>query len=160
MSTHERRHVFVTTFLVLAFGLATGGPVGGSAPGSRGTHDGTVPGGYPGADGEAVAAAARGNPHRPTGPIAGLGRTALSFDGNDDYVLIRNFAGLPTKTMTAAAWICVTQHKSYNRILSHKWVGNGWNLFTDGSGVARFGVGQDNSDFAASKIIFRNLPWV
>lgn len=30
-----------------------------------------------------------------------------------------------------------------------------WNLYTDGAGVARFGIGQNNLDYTASKIIFR-----
>ena len=48
------------------------------------------------------------------------------------------------EAITAAAWIRVAKHKSFNRIASHEWVHWGWNLYTDGSGVARFGVGQDN----------------
>jgi len=92
---------------------------------------------------------------RPIGPVAGLARTALRFDGRDDYALVRDFTGLPTSAMTAAAWVKVSLHKSYNRILSHKWVGHGWNLYTDGAGVARFGIGQNNLDYTASKIIFR-----
>ena len=31
-----------------------------------------------------------------------------------------------------------------------------WNLYTDGSGVARFGIGQNNADFAAAKILLRD----
>lgn len=62
---------------------------------------------------------------RPIGPVAGLARTALRFDGRDDYALVRDFTGLPTSAMTAAAWVKVSLHKSYNRILSHKWVGHG-----------------------------------
>eukprot|EP00959_Pyramimonas_sp_CCMP1952_P300369 6282526-Pyramimonas_sp.AAC.1 len=106
MFSHDGSHALVVAIMVMACGLAAGGPIGGSAPGYHGTHDGTVPGAYPGVDGESVAAAASGNMYRPIGPVAGLGRTALSFDGNDDYAVIRSFAGLPTKTMTAAAWIC------------------------------------------------------
>lgn len=50
----------------------------------------------------------------------------------------------------------MAKHKSFNRIASHEWVHWGWNLYTDASGVARFGVGQDNKDFAAGRMIFRN----
>jgi hypothetical protein len=40
-----------------------------------------------------------------------------------------------------AGWIRVAKHKSFNRIASHEWVHWGWNLYTDASGVARFGIG-------------------
>jgi hypothetical protein len=97
--------------LVLActLGLAVAGPIGGSAPG-RMTHDGSVPGGYPSVDGGFSAGAIGDtNTQRLLGPVAGLGRTALAFDGKDDFALVRSFGGLPKKTMTAAAWICIKQ---------------------------------------------------
>ncbi|KAK3288926.1 hypothetical protein CYMTET_3613, partial [Cymbomonas tetramitiformis] len=138
------------------------GKIGGSAPGTRsnlGGPDGTVPAAYPPNDGSggylASTGQGRGSPGRAAGPVAGVGLTALELDGVDDYALVRDFKGLPTSVISAGAWISVTHHKSYNRILSHEWVSWGWNLYTDGGGVAHFGIGQNNVDYAASKIIFR-----
>ena len=87
---------------------------------------------------------------------AGVGKTALSFDGRNDYALVREFRGLPTTRITVAAWIKVSRHKSYSRILSHEWIGWGWNLYCDGAGLVRFGIGQNNKDFAAGRIIFKD----
>ena len=70
--------------------------------------------------------------------------------------VVRDAKQLPTTRITVAGWIRVAKHKSFNRIASHEWVHWGWNLYTDASGVARFGVGQDNKDFAAGRMIFRN----
>eukprot|EP00899_Mesostigma_viride_P004441 jgi/Mesvir1/13999/Mv02851-RA.3 len=89
-------------------------------------------------------------------PVAGEGRTALLFDGQDDMAVTRNFRGLPSSTITVYAWVNVARHKSYSRIMSHEWVNWGWNLYLDTNGVARFGIGQDNKDFTASRILFRN----
>ena len=89
-------------------------------------------------------------------PAAGAGKYALLFDGVDDYVAVRDAKHLPTSQITVAGWIRVAKHKSFNRIASHEWVHWGWNLYTDASGVARFGIGQDNNDFAANRRVFRN----
>jgi len=72
-----------------------------------------------------AATATDGGNRLPIGPVASLAKTALQFDGDDDFALVRQCKSLPTKTLTAAAWVRVTHHKSYNRILSHKWVGFG-----------------------------------
>lgn len=87
---------------------------------------------------------------------AGWAGTALRFDGIDDYALVREFQGLPHNEMSVVGWVKVHRHKTYNRIMSHEWVNWGWNLYSDGNGVVRFGIGQDNHDFAAGKIIFRD----
>ena len=87
---------------------------------------------------------------------AGVAKSGLLFDGRNDYALVRNFRNLPETRITVAAWIKVYKHKSFSRILSHEWIGWGWNLYTDGTGIVRFGIGQDNKDFAAGRIIFRD----
>ena len=79
----------------------------------------------------------------------------MDFDGVDDYVLVRTCKGLPTATISVGAWVHVSKHKAYNRVMSHEWVNWGWNLYVDGNGVVRFGIGQDNKDFAAGKLIYR-----
>uniref|UniRef100_A0A061SAT3 Glycosyl transferase n=1 Tax=Tetraselmis sp. GSL018 TaxID=582737 RepID=A0A061SAT3_9CHLO len=86
---------------------------------------------------------------------AGEAATALQFDGIDDYALVRDFQGLPHTEITVCGWVNVHKHKTYSRIMSHEWVNWGWNFYVDGNGVIRFGIGQDNHDFAAGKIIFR-----
>lgn len=50
--------------------------------------------------------------------------------------------GLPQNEMSVAGWVKVHRHKTYNRIMSHEWVNWGWNLYADGNGVVRFGIGQ------------------
>lgn len=87
---------------------------------------------------------------------AGAAKSALSFDGRNDYALIEDFKHLPNARITVAAWIKVYRHKSFSRVLSHKWINWGWNLYADGAGVVRFGIGQNNTDFAAGRIIFRD----
>ena len=88
-------------------------------------------------------------------PVAGEQQLAMDFDGVDDYVLVRTCKGLPTATISVGAWVHVSKHKAYNRVMSHEWVNWGWNLYVDGNGVVRFGIGQDNKDFAAGKLIYR-----
>lgn len=87
---------------------------------------------------------------------AGMAKSALSFDGRNDFALIQEFNNLPQTRITVAAWIRVSRHKSFSRILSHEWIGWGWNLYCDGAGLVRFGIGQNNKDFAAGRIIFKN----
>ncbi|QDZ22339.1 LamGL domain-containing protein [Chloropicon primus] len=87
---------------------------------------------------------------------AGVGKSGLSFDGRNDFALVREFKNLPRTRITVAAWIKVARHKSYSRILSHEWISWGWNLYCDGAGLVRFGIGQDNKDFAAGRIIFKD----
>lgn len=79
-----------------------------------------------------------------------------AFDGVDDYIIARNVRGLPSQTISACAWVFLNTHKSFNRIVSHEWINWGWNLYTDAQGVARFGIGKDNKDFSAGKVIFLN----
>ena len=87
---------------------------------------------------------------------AGPAKSGLRFDGRNDFALVREFKNLPSTRITVCAWIKVQRHKSFSRILSHEWIGWGWNLYTDGAGLVRFGIGQDNKDFAAGRIIFKN----
>ena len=134
-----------------ALGAGAGGGVRGQEQAWLGDPDGSLPGAYPHAGG---AGGFRGNAS-PL-PAAGPGGTAMYFDGVDDYALVREFRGLPSSHMSVSAWVKVAQHKSYNRILSHEWVQWGWNFYCDGAGVMRFGIGQDNKDFAAGRIVFRD----
>jgi len=110
------------------------------------------------AGGYEAASAALSDIYIANSPVLAAGRsgTALRFDGIDDYALVRDFQGLPHNEMTVCGWVKVHRHKTYNRIMSHEWVNWGWNLYSDGNGVVRFGIGQDNFDFAAGKIIFRD----
>ena len=87
---------------------------------------------------------------------SGSGKCALRFDGRNDFALVREFKHLPSNRITVAAWIKVHRHKAFSRILSHEWIGWGWNLYCDGAGLVRFGIGQDNKDFAAGRIVFKN----
>lgn len=50
--------------------------------------------------------------------------------------------GLPHTAISVCGWVKVHRHKTYNRIMSHEWVNWGWNLYADGNGVVRFGIGQ------------------
>ena len=79
-----------------------------------------------------------------------------AFDGVDDYIIARDVRGLPSRTISACAWVFVNRHKSFNRIVSHEWINWGWNLYTDTQGVARFGIGKENKDFSAGKVLFLN----
>ncbi|GAQ77848.1 hypothetical protein KFL_000040480 [Klebsormidium nitens] len=81
---------------------------------------------------------------------------ALCFDGKDDFVHIQDFQGLPRHQITVAAWVKIRRHRNWNRIVSHNWITNGWNLFTDGSGVAHFGIGLQNKDYASARITHRD----
>ena len=79
-----------------------------------------------------------------------------AFDGVDDYIIARDVRGLPSRTISACAWVFVNRHKSFNRIVSHEWINWGWNLYTDTQGVARFGIGKENKDVSAGKVLFLN----
>ena len=39
--------------------------------------------------------------------------------------------------------------------MTHAWIGDGWNLYTDASGVARFAIGQGHDDFGTGRVVFR-----
>lgn len=54
--------------------------------------------------------------------------------------------GLPHHQVSVCGWVKVHRHKTYNRIMSHEWVNWGWNLYVDGNGVMRFGIGQVMAD--------------
>lgn len=93
------------------------------------------------------------SPHRESiGPAGAY----YAFDGVDDYIVARDVQGLPSRTISACAWVFVNRHKSFNRIVSHEWINWGWNLYTDAQGVARFGIGRENKDFSAGKVLFLN----
>eukprot|EP00898_Chlorokybus_atmophyticus_P008876 jgi/Chlat1/8990/Chrsp94S08279 len=73
------------------------------------------------------------------------------------YAAVARPVGLPSKAVSVSAWVRLARHRSFCRVLTAgAWVGNGWNLYTDAGGVARFAIGQNNKDFAASKILFRD----
>lgn len=160
--------VFIAIFPSFASARGTHAPTGGFAPGSAASlafASGALPedarhAAYPAGPGSFGVASAgpRGSSSSSSapGPAAGASKYALLFDGVDDYAVVRDAKHLPTRQITIAGWIRVAKHKSFNRVASHEWVHWGWNLYTDAGGVARFGIGQDNKDFAAGRMIFRN----
>jgi glycosyltransferase involved in cell wall biosynthesis len=87
--------------------------------------------------------------------VGGIG-AHYQFDGVDDYIVAKDVRGLPERTISVCAWVYLNKHKSFNRIASHEWINWGWNLYSDAQGVARFGIGRENKDFSAGKVLFLN----
>jgi len=69
--------------------------------------------------------------------------------------MVWDFKGLNRKTVSVSAWVRMSEHKDWNRLVTHAWIGDGWNLYTDASGVARFAIGQGHDDFGTGRVVFR-----
>ncbi len=85
--------------------------------------------------------------------VSGKHGMALQFDGANNYVNLPSAKILPSgSAMTVSAWVKLTTNKSWNTVMAHLWTAkNGsWDLFTDSTGRATFGVydtSQHNSAF-------------
>ena len=88
------------------------------------------------------------SPHRESiGPAGAY----YAFDGVDDYIVARDVQGLPSRTISACAWVFVNRHKSFNRIVSHEDY-LGWNYTP--TKVWR-GLHAENKDLAPKVLLNR-----
>jgi hypothetical protein len=85
--------------------------------------------------------------------VPGKHGTAIKFDGSNNYLTSPSAKMLPSgSTMTVSGWVKLTTNKSWSTVMAHEWTAkNGsWDLFTDSTGRATFGVydtSQHNSAF-------------
>ena len=92
----------------------------------------------------------------PSEPAAGPGGAGLSLAGAHEGGICWEFSGLSRRSVTVSAWVRMAAHKDWNRLVTHAWIGDGWNLYTDAAGVARFAIGQGHDDFGTGRVVFRD----
>lgn len=70
-----------------------------------------------------------------------------AFAADSTFLASCTANALPSNVVTVTAWVNFTSYAICNRFVNNGWVGNGWLLFSDVSGIAYFGVAQGGTQY-------------
>ena len=80
----------------------------------------------------------------------GRANSAYSFNGSTQSITYPT-GSLPTSAITVSAWVKQSGLASFYNLINNQWtVNGGWLLYTDGTGIPRFGVYEASAQHNAS----------
>ncbi len=76
----------------------------------------------------------------------GRANSAYAFTSATGNIILSH-TSLPANAITVSGWVKLNNHKNWNNIMNHDWVGSGWLLYVAADGKPRFGIGQSGTQY-------------